>query len=161
IRVDALGLMTLVAATALIARRQFRPDRSSLLLAAAAIGVAAAANYPGALLLLVLGWLEWTRKGEESGRARMRVVTTHCTTAGGAALAVFLVLNPYVLIDLPTFVGWFGFQARVAFVSHPHAEEPSPWRYLLLVRAQGVPAIAACAAGAIAAARPRRACGAI
>src|SRR5436309_1124055 len=45
IRVDALALATLIGATALVVRCHHEPSRRSLLVAAAAIGIATAANY--------------------------------------------------------------------------------------------------------------------
>jgi hypothetical protein len=157
IRVDALALAALIAATALIVRHHRLGDRRSLVVAAIGIGVATAANYPGALLLLPLGWLEWVRAGRSNTGERRRAVAIACVVA----FAAFLALNPYVLIDLPQFLRWFAFQARVAVATHPHAEEPSPWRYLLVLRDQGIPAAAACAIGAAAIAAPRSAFGAI
>jgi len=76
--------------------------------------------------------------------------------ACAVALATFLALNPYVLIALRDFVGWFSFQAGVVFATHPHGEAPNPWRYWELLREQGLPALVACLAGAAAIVDPRK-----
>jgi hypothetical protein len=157
IRVDTLAVAAWIAAAALVVRRHQNPDRRSLLLASAGIGVAAAANYPGALLLGLLGWFEWIRQGDDSLSQRARGLATACAVA----FAVFILLNPYVLIDLPNFLRWFFFQAQVSLLTHPHAEEPSPWRYLVVLRDQGLPAVLACLAGVAALVRPWRASGAL
>jgi hypothetical protein len=157
IRVDALALAALLVAATLVVRHHRSPTRRSLWLAAAGIGIAAAANYPGALLLLPLAWLELTRPAPEGLLPRAR----RLAAAGGFAFAVFLLLNPYVLIDLPQFLTWFAFQVRVAFATHPHGAEPLPTHYLALLREQGFPAVAACVAGIAATARPRKASGAL
>jgi hypothetical protein len=157
IRVDALALAAWLAGAALIVRRNRRPNRSSLGLAAVGIGVAAAANYPGALLLLPLGWLEWSRAGTE--RLSQRALAF--AAAGGLAGAVFLALNPYVLIDLPDFLRWFSFQANVALATHPHADAPSAVRYLELLREQGPAAVVACVAGIAAIVGQRQETGAL
>jgi len=71
IRVDALYLATVLAGSALVVRHYRRACRHSLAHAAAGIGVAAAANYPGALLLVLLAWCEWVRPGDDSAARRM------------------------------------------------------------------------------------------
>ena len=157
IRVDALGVATFIAATALVVRHAQRPERRSLLLASAGIGVAAAANYPGALLLALLGWFEWSREGDGDRPRRGRRFVAACI----AAFAVFILLNPYVLLDLSQFLRWFFFLANVPVLIHPHAPEPNPWHYLEVLRDQGVPAVVACAAALLAMLRPRQACGAV
>jgi hypothetical protein len=148
IRVDTLSLAALLAATALVVRCRWDPSRRALFLAAAMIGVAASANYPGALLLALLGWL--------SGRPLVRF-----GEACVQALAVFLLLNPYVVLDFPLFLRWFTFQGNVAFLTHPHAEAPSVTRYLILLGKQGPAPIAACLAAVFATTRPREPIGAI
>src|SRR6185369_16955477 len=81
--------------------------------------------------------------------------------AGAVALAVFLVLNPYVVLDFPLFWRWFTFQANVALLRHPHADEPKAGYYLLVLWDQGVPAMAACAAAVLAATAPSKPTGAL
>jgi hypothetical protein len=157
IRVDALALATFLVATALIVRWHARPTRNTWRAAYVGIGVAASANYPGAMLLLVLAWLEWVRPGAHDGRQRARRIAHACV----AAFAVFLVLNPYVLLDVRLFLRWFLFQAEVPLYRHPHAPEPSPWLYLDVLRQQGPAAIAACMVGVLAMARPRKPAGAL
>ncbi len=152
IRVDTLALAAMVAATALIVRRQQRSDRRSLVLAAAGIGVAAAANYPGALLLVLLGWFEWMRAGDEPLAQRVGAFALAC----GLAFTVFLAFNPYVLINPPQFLRWFLFQANVALTTHPHGQEPNPLRYAEVLYRQGLPVAIACIAGALAIVQPRR-----
>ncbi len=152
IRVDTLALAAMVAATALIVRRQQRSDRRSLMFAAAGIGVAAAANYPGALLLVLLGWFEWRSAGDDPLVQRARAVALAC----GVAFAVFLVLNPYVLLDPPQFLRWFLFTANVTLTTHPHGQEPNPLRYAEVLYHQGLPVALACVAGALAIVQPRR-----
>ena len=157
IRVDTLALAAWLGSAALIARHDRRNDSSSMVLAAIGIGVAAAANYPGALLLLPLGWLEWIRPGANTPSARGRRIAA----AAAIAFAVFLALNPYIVLDFPLFLRWFAFQANVAVATHPHADVPEAGRYLALLREQGTPAVVACAAGALAAVRPRTPTGAL
>jgi hypothetical protein len=157
IRVDTVAMATWLGSAALIVRHDRRGSRASLMLAAIGIGVAAAANYPGALLLLPLGWLEWIRPGADPASARAR----HIGAAAAIAFAVFLALNPYVVIDFRLFLRWFAFQADVAVATHPHADAPNAGRYFALLAEQGMPAVAACAAGALAALRPRAPGGAL
>lgn len=157
IRVDALALAAWLAAAALVARRHQQPGRASLLYAAVGIGIAAAANYPGALLLLPLGWLEWSRAGTERRSQRALACAAMC----GLAFAVFLALNPYVLIDLPDFLRWFSFQANVAVATHPHGDAPRALRYLELLREQGPVAVVAGVAGIAAIVGPRQPTGAL
>lgn len=158
IRVDTLALATLIGATALIVRWHRARTRRSLLLAGVAIGVATAANYPAALLLVVLGWLFVCRSPAASGAEDDR---RSLIGAGAAALATFLILNPYVVLDFPLFWRWFTFQANVALLRHPHADEPSLAYYLFVLRDQGVPAMAACAFAVLAVATPREPRGAL
>jgi len=150
IRVDTLSLAALLAATALVVRCRWDPSRRALFLAAAMVGVAAAANYPGALLLALLGWLL-------PGERRLVRFGEACAQA----FAVFLLLNPYVVLDFPLFRRWFTFQGNVAFLTHPHAEEPSVTRYLILLTKQGAAPILACFAAVLAITRPREPIGAI
>jgi hypothetical protein len=240
IRVDALALAALIAATALAVRWYQYLNRRSLVLASAGIGVAAAANYPGALLLFLLAWFGWRRPGDplagepgspnpssreptassaalrptgrryhrpaglprishqppaasadraaSQGRAPSGLLDillsmpastsvraaliygplralatesgekcglparrlTELAQACALALAVFIVLNPYVVIDLRLFLRWFRFLAEVPLLTHPHAPEPSVWRYIEVLRDQGPPAVLACAAAAAA-----------
>src|SRR6185369_5004555 len=132
----------------------------SLLLAGAGIGVATAANYPAALLLALLGWL-WICRWREDVSIAADDRRASLIEAGGVALAVFLVLNPYVVLDFPLFWRWFTFQANVALLRHPHADEPRAAYYLLVLRDQGVPAIAACVAAVLAATAPSKPTGAL
>ena len=151
IRVDTIALATLLGAAGLIVRWYRVPDRRSFRLAGAAIGVAAAANYPAALLLMLLGWLRVCRRREDASLIE----------AGALALAAFLVLDPYVVLDFPLFWRWFTFQANVALLRHPHADEPRAGYYLLVLRDQGVPAMAACAAAVLAVTAPTKPTGAL
>jgi len=130
------------------------------LLAGAGIGVATAANYPAALMLGLLGWLgicrwrEAPSTGPDDRRASL-------VAAGAVALATFLVLNPYVVLDFPLFWRWFTFQANVALLRHPHADEPRVGYYLLVLWDQGVPAVATCVAAVLAATAPSKPIGAL
>jgi len=155
IRVDTLALAMWLAAAALLVRHGRAPTRRTRWVAAAGIGVAAAANYPGALLLLPFVWLEWQTIAARS--TLLPRIGAGCGIAG----AVFLALNPYAVIDLPTFLRWFTFQANVALETHPNAAPPAAAHYLDVLRAQGAPAMAACAAGCLAALRLRTAGGAL
>jgi hypothetical protein len=160
IRVDTISLATMLGAAALIVRWYRAPRRGSFLLAGAGIGVATAANYPAALLLGLLGWLCVCRRHADASIVaddrRASVVQT-----AAVALAVFLVLNPYVVLDFPLFWRWFTFQANVALLRHPHADEPAVGYYLLVLRDQGVPAVAACVAAVLAVTAPSTATGAL
>jgi hypothetical protein len=157
IRVDTLGLATMLGAAALVVRWHHRPTRRALLAAAVGIGVAAAANYPGALLLLLLPWSEWAR----SGLANLAPRAFGLLKAAAAALATFLLLNPYVILDLRLFLAWFFFQAQVPLLKHPHAEAPNPARYVILLSQQGWPAVAASVLAVAALSMPRRATAAL
>jgi len=154
IRVDTLALAALLAATALVVRYGREPSARAVFIAAAAIGVAAAANYPGALLLVLLGWLLVSRGTRGPAIPAFG-------RACAVAFAVFVLLNPYALIDFRLFLKWFTFQGNVALLTHPHAEDPDPTRYLHLLIAQGPVALVACAAGLAAACRPREPVGAL
>jgi len=157
VRVDALGLAAWLAATALVVRWDRCPERRTLVAASAGIGVAAAANYPGALLLALLAWFEWARPGHDDLARRASRVAKACAVA----FAVFILLNPYVIIDFGSFVAWFTFQARLPLLVHPHAEEPSVTRYLFVIRDQDLPVVLACVAGVAAITRPRQPSGAV
>jgi hypothetical protein len=157
IRVDTLSLAALLAATALVVRCHWDPGRRALFAAAAMVGVAAAANYPGAFLLALLGWLRFGPGAPATGERRL----TRFAEACAQAFLVFLLLNPYVVLDFPLFLKWFTFQGNVAFLTHPHAEEPSVTRYLTLLMQQGPAPILACAAAVLATTRPREPIGAI
>lgn len=138
IRGDTLSLALFLVGAALIARRARSVTRVDLLAASVGIGLAAAANYPGALLLGLLAAVE-------PGGWRERLLSVG--KAAGVAFGVFLLLNPYVLIDLPRFLAGFGFQAGAALSTHPHAGEPSVLRYLRVLLGQGWPCVAAAGAG--------------
>ncbi len=157
IRVDTLALAALIGATALVVRCHDNPSRRSLFVAATAIGIAAAANYPGALLLLLLGWL-WLSCGSTATHERRLLSFGQACVL---AFAVFLLLNPYVVLDFPVFLRWFTFQGNVALLTHPHAEEPSVTRYLSLLIDQGPTAVLACLAAALATGKPRKPIGAL
>jgi len=160
IRVDTISLATLLGAAALIVRWHRAPTRRSFLIAAAGIGVATAANYPAALLLALLGWLFVARRWKDVSDAEDDRDSS-LIEVGAVALAVFLVLDPYVVLDFPLFWRWFTFQANVALLTHPHADEPRVDYYLLVLRDQGVPAIAASVATVLAATTPARPTGAL
>jgi hypothetical protein len=159
IRVDTISLATLLGAAALVVRWYRSPSRRSLLFAGAGIGVATAANYPAALLLGLLGWLcicRWREHPSTAPGDRRALIA-----AGVGALATFLVLNPYVLLDFPLFWRWFTFQANVALLRHPHADEPRVGFYMLVLWDQGAPAMAACVAAGLAATAPSKPTGAL
>jgi hypothetical protein len=128
IRVDSLALFCQLAALCLLIRRMRSPSRGSLVLAAVGIGIAAAANYPGALTLGLLAFCEFRRE-----RAWLKDMLLAC----GVSFGAFMLLNPYVLVDLPDFLRWFSFQGRMLFAAHPHAEPPGTWRYLSVLARQG------------------------
>ena len=160
IRVDTIALATMIGAAALIVTWYRAPSRRSSLLAGAGIGVATAANYPAALLLALLGWLyvcRWRERGPTAEDDRR----ISLIEAAAVALAAFLVLDPYVVLDFPLFWRWFTFQANVALLTHPHADEPSVMYYVSVLRDQGVPAMAACAAAVLAATAPWKPAGAL
>jgi hypothetical protein len=129
-----------------------------LLVAGAAIGVATAANYPAALHLALLGWLFACRWRQHASGAEVR---GSLIEAGAVALAAFLVINPYVVLDFPLFWRWFTFQANVALLRHPHAQQPSFAYYLLVLQEQGIPVMATCAAAVLAATTPWKPAGAL
>ena len=160
IRVDTIALATLIAAAALIVRWHRAPGRRALRLAGAAIGVATAANYPAALLLGLLGWLIVCRRWQAPSTPDHDWLNA-LVEAGGVALAAFLVLNPYVVLDFPLFWRWFTFQANVALLRHPHADESSTAYYLFVLWDQGIPAVAACAVAVLAATSAREPLGAL
>lgn len=153
VRVDSIALATSIGATALIVRWHRVPGRRSLLLAGAGIGVATAANYPAALLHALLAWLLFWRRREDAAGPLVQ--------AGAVALAVFLVLNPYVVLDFPLFWRWFTFLANTALLRHPHAAEPGIAYYASTLRDQGVPAMVACGVAALTATAPWKPAGAL
>jgi hypothetical protein len=160
VRVDAIALATSIGAGALLVKWYQAPSRRSLLVAGAAIGLATAANYPAALHLALMGWLVVGRRpqnasGDEAGRPGSLI------EACAVALAAFLAINPYVVLDFHFFWRWFTFLTTVASLRHPHAPEPSIAYYLPVLREQGIPAMAACAAGVLAATTPWKPAGAL
>ena len=138
IRVDSLGLATMLTAALAIVRSQQLGNRRSFFMACVLIGVAAAANYPGAALLAVLGWLEYGRADREKSWGR------RMAAAGAVSFASFLAFNPYVVLDAPAFFRWFTFVASVPLTMHPHAPEPTAWRYLQVIANQGLAVMASC-----------------
>ncbi|MFA5138861.1 MAG: hypothetical protein WC728_06460 [Elusimicrobiota bacterium] len=128
IRVDSLALFCQLAALCLLLRRMREASRWSLALASIGIGAATAANYPAALLLGLPAFSEFRRD-----KAWLKDMLLACAVSFGT----FMLLNPYVLIDLPDFLRWFSFQGGTLLTTHPHAEPPGAWRYLSVLARQG------------------------
>jgi len=147
IRVDSAALFFLLVAVIVIVRTYGNFTRKGLSAASAAVGVAAAANYPGALALGLIAFLEFKR---DSGLLPLREKMRNIVTACLAAFAVFLILNPYIVLELHRFMFWFGFQASTVLHTHPRGMEPTPVFYLSLLLEQGWPYLLAAAAGAAA-----------
>jgi 4-amino-4-deoxy-L-arabinose transferase-like glycosyltransferase len=85
-----LALAAYILAAALLVRWHRLRTHRTWLAAGVGIGIAASANYPGALLLLVLAWLEWVRAGDEARIQRLGRIARACVVA----FTVFLALNP-------------------------------------------------------------------
>ena len=131
IRVDTTFLFFALVAVSAICRYREHPRRDRLILAAAFIGVATSANYPGALLLLLLGLL----MPRVDGGPALRTVAV---ALASASFLAFLLLNPHVVLDFGRFWWWFTFQARASVTVHPHAGDPSVLYYLGVIWDQGV-----------------------
>jgi hypothetical protein len=142
IRVDALYLFVFLLAVQLILRYHRRPGRRSLALAAAGIGAAAAANYPGALLLLPL----------LAGKKRAR---EDALSAVAISFAAFSALNPYAWLHFGEFIRWFAFQAWTVVSLHPFAGDWQAGFYAKVLWQQGILLAFAATAGAAACASSR------
>lgn len=151
IRVDALGLATMLFAASRIVRLAEMRDRRPWI-AAVAVGAATAANYPGALLLGPLWWII----GGSKGRFDDPDVWRSIVRVGAIALMTFLLLNPYTVLDARQFASWFSFLSGITAEAHPHAPPASVWTYVRLLVAQGSPAVVACALGVAALRAPAR-----
>ena len=157
IRVDTTSLFFFILAVVLILRYRRMPSTSNLVVAALAVGVATAANYPGALLLLLLGFLV----PRQEGRPTIRQVGAAMAVASSISLLVFLALNPYVLLDFGRFWWWFTFQVGTTVHVHPHAAQPSLTYYLGVLAEQGLHVVIVAALAVVAAFRSRSALGTI
>lgn len=82
--------------------------RARLATAAACVGLAAGAKYPGAAMLLPLAWVIASREGRRALPAML--------ACGAIAAAVFVVTTPYALLDAAAF------RTDFAFLSHMGAE---------------------------------------
>lgn len=97
--------VTLALAAAFAAHE--RPTAANFIKAGAAVGLAAATKYPGALAILLPIMVAWMTPPARPSRASAALI------ACAAALGVFLLAAPYTWLDLPGFLNGF---ARLASV---------------------------------------------
>jgi len=123
IRVDALFVAVFVSATWCVVWLLDDRSRRAAGRAAAAVGLAAAANYNGGILIVWLIAALWARPTGEGNVARR--------VAAALALAgvVFLAVNPFVLLDASTFATDALYQAGLAITAHPGWEGRGPFFY--------------------------------
>ncbi len=94
-------------------RRPGGPARGDLLGAGLWVGLAAATKYNAALVGVAPALALFLARPRELGRARAFAwVARRTAIVAAVAAALFLALNPYVLLDAPTFARDFAFQAR-------------------------------------------------
>jgi hypothetical protein len=145
VRVDALcALLTALGAVALH-RLAERGRRRDFVLAGAMVGLATGANYPGALLgVAYLAAAVLARKRSPSPAFMAAFVAGLV-----AAVAAFVLTNPYVLLTPAAAWDGFAFQLGFAVRQHPYTADTAWWFYLDLLRAQSAPfAILAACSGA-------------
>jgi hypothetical protein len=134
VRVDALcALLTAVSALALhqLAERGRHRD---FVLAGAAIGLATAANYPAALL----GVAYLAAAMLARGRYPSRTFVGPFVAGVAAALATFVLTNPYVIFTPAAAWDGFKFQLGFAVRQHPFTADTAWWFYLDLLREQSL-----------------------
>ncbi len=128
VRVDSFFLPLLLVAflqlTRLLAPRPQRDWNCAGLL----IGLAAGANYPGALLVAWLVVARWLQPPAPAGHPAPRLWRPLAL----AALA-FLVTNPYVLVHPHSFVQHLAFLSGMSVTAHPGRETQGPFFYLELL----------------------------
>ena len=127
--------VTLTLLLTLAAHEQERAARFAW--AGAAAGLAAATNYPGALVLVVPLIAVWMTLGAKPSR-----LLASLAVLGGAA-AAFLVAAPYTILDLPAFLNGYGHLAgyyapkRLAepawLTYYKHLSRSMEWPAFLLV----------------------------
>jgi hypothetical protein len=143
VRVDALcALLTALSALALhqLAERGRQRD---FVVAGATIGLATAANYPAAFLgVAYLAAAMLARR-----RSPCPTLTVPFVAGVAAALAAFVLTNPYVIFTPAA--AWDGFRSQLGFAvrQHPYTADTTWWFYLDLLRDQSVPfaILSACA----------------
>jgi hypothetical protein len=159
IRVDTISLATLLGAAALVVR-WYRSSQSPIALARRRRHRRGdGRELPRALLLGLLGWLYICRWREDPSTApddRRASLISRRRRAGDVPRA-----EPLRRPRLPAFWRWFTFQANVALLRHPHADEPRVGFYMLVLADQGAPAMAACVAAVLAATAPSKPTGAL
>ncbi len=148
-------MLTAVAAATLAALRAYeRGGRRDFVLAGAATGLAIALKYL-ALPLLVLVVLAAILRGRDEAMSR-RDVARAVGSAAAAALAVFLVLNPYAVLDFAAFRSQVAAQAQVGGLLGQEGESGLAYYALTLAHGLGWAPLAAAAAGLVLLARVDR-----
>jgi 4-amino-4-deoxy-L-arabinose transferase-like glycosyltransferase len=120
VRVDALFAALFVYAGWCVVRLLDDHSRRAQVKAALAVGLATGANYNGGVLVLWLVAAVWHRGGTGRGLLGALFLT---------ALA-FVSVNPYVLLDFPSFAAHFTYQAGLAATTHPGWEERGALYYV-------------------------------
>ncbi len=122
---------SLASALALVAILTLLEDRGwrRVLIAGVTVGLAAGTKYPVAALVVPLGvavaWRGW--KAREGARS----IALHLALAGAAAAVAFLVVNPYLLLDLDTFRADMALEAERRLGVSAEQFEGRAWRWYL------------------------------
>lgn len=138
IRVDTLSIFWMLVSMAMFVRVARAPTRRNGVLTGVSLGLAAASNYNLGLLPLSLVFLPAPRDEDSAWRWRGEISLI--------AVVVFLVTNPFVLLDWDRFLHWFRFQASMAFAPHPYSELHQGAGYYLEVLSKGHAVLAAAGA---------------
>ena len=140
VRVDALFVSLLAASLLAILEHNSDPTRFKAILAAVLTGIAVSTNYPGVILIPLLGLsLYRTRAVSQADLSRE---IQRWSTAIFALVSTYAVLNLHQLFNAGDFWHWFSFQASTLVETHPHAREPQLFYYLRLLASQNVVAVA-------------------
>ncbi len=130
-RVDTLGAFTVTLALASIVRLRDRCGAGQHVVTGGAVGLAIAANWPGALTVVPLMWA--LSRGRDSPPRPAHFVAW----LGLAIVVVFLATNPHVLVHPVAFVRHVALQASMGIRAHPQTEATTPTFYLAQLSQQG------------------------
>jgi asparagine N-glycosylation enzyme membrane subunit Stt3 len=127
-RVDTLCVLLTAGAALALHRVVERGERRDFVLAGIVIGLATAANYPAAALVVPYAAAAWlARAPNRAGSFALGL---------GAAALAFALTNPYVVLA-PT-AAWQEISLLLSFTArqHPFMEKAADWSYLRLLRDQ-------------------------
>ena len=142
-RVDSLCMLLTSLAALALHRLAQHGRRRDFISAGAMVGLATAANYPAALLMVAYLWAAMLARHRSSAAELARSFAL----GTAAAAAAFVLTNPYVM--LTPRAAWDSVTFLLSFTlrQHPYMEDASRWFYLRLLRDQSVlfAILAACA----------------